>query len=251
MKTLTQLTLAGALGVALLANSVSAQAPPDGKRPGNRPDGPPPGGGQQGGQRGGPGGGPGGPGGIDQILRDLNLTDAQQGKVEAISRVQQEKMKALNDDFMAQLKGILNEEQFKKVSEAQQRPGGRQGGQGGFGGPGGPGGGGPGGQRGGFNPLEQIAKELNLSAEQQTKFDAARQAQQEKMRGLFQKMQSGDLDREGMMAEGAKLREEMLKDWKGILNAEQYAKVEEAMKRGPQGGGPPGGQRPEGKKRPE
>ncbi len=245
MKTLTQLTAAGALGVALLANSVCAQSP-DGKRPdGKRPDGPPPGG-REGGPRGGFDG-PGGPGGGDQVLRELNLTDAQQGKVEAIRQAQMEKMKAINEEFTAQIKGVLNGEQFKKFSEAQ-RQGGRQGG---FGGPGGPGG--PGGQRGGFNPLEQLSKELNLAPEQQKKFDAARQSQQEKMRGLFQKMQSGELDREGMMAEGGKLREELLKDLKGILNDEQFKKVEEAMKRGPGGGGPggPGGARPEGKKRPE
>ncbi len=233
MKTLTQLTAAGALGVALLANSVCAQAPPDGKRP----DGAPPGGARPGGFR----GGPGGPGGLDQVIRDLNLTDAQQGKVDAIQKAQQERMKALNDDFMAQLKGVLNEEQFKKVTEAQQRQGGRQAGPGG-----------PGGQRGGFNPLEQIAKELNLTAEQQTKFDAARQSQQEKGRALFQKMQSGELDRESVMAESAKLREALMKELKGILNDEQFKKVEEAMKRGgPPGGGQPGGPRPEGKKRPE
>ena len=238
MKTLTQLTAAGALGVALLAHSVCAQAPPDGKRP----DGPPPGGGGQGGPRGGQRGGIGGP---DQALRELNLTDAQQGKVDAIRQAQQEKMRALNEEFMAQLKGVLNEEQFKKFSEAQ-RQGGRPGG---FGGPGGPGG--PGGQRGGFNPLEQVTKDLNLTPEQQKKFDAARQSQQDKMRGLFAEMQSGELDREGMMAEGGKLREELLKDLKGILNDEQFKKVEEAMKRGPGGGGQPGGPRPEGKKRPE
>jgi len=102
MKTLTQLTAAGALGVALLANNVCAQAPPDGKRP----DGAPPGGGRPGGFR----GGPGGPGGLDQVIRDLNLTDAQQGKVDAIQKAQQEKMKACN----AKAKGLKGDE-FKKT----------------------------------------------------------------------------------------------------------------------------------------
>ena len=233
--------MAGALGVALLANSVSAQAPPDGKRP----DGPPPGGGPPGGPRGGFGG-PGGPGGIDQVLRDLNLTDAQQGKVDALRQAEQEKMKAANDEFMAKMKGVLNEEQFKKFSDAQSRMG-RQGGPGGFGGPGGP--------RGGGNPLDQVAKELNLTAEQQPKFDAARQSMMDKSRALFQKVQSGDLDRESMMGEMMKVREGLLHDLKSVLNDDQYKKLEEAMKRGPgpggPGGGQPGGARPEGKKRPE
>ncbi|MBI3910161.1 MAG: hypothetical protein HY320_04420 [Armatimonadetes bacterium] len=121
--------------------------------PGGFPGGP-------GGPPGGPGGpgfpgqGPGGPGGflgpIGAVLGDLDLTQEQQRAVDEILRSHQEKSRALFrqaqegsqrllQEMMAGLKGVLTDEQYKKVEEALTRPGRGPGGPGGFpGGPGGP-----------------------------------------------------------------------------------------------------------------
>lgn len=62
---------------------------------------------------------------LEMMTKDLNLTDEQKTKVEAIMKAKMEKkeaimdekskaMEALHEDFKAQLKQVLNEEQLKK-----------------------------------------------------------------------------------------------------------------------------------------
>jgi Spy/CpxP family protein refolding chaperone len=76
--------------------------------------------------------GQGGRRGGDRILEDLNLSEEQKPKVQAIMKEQREALKAARDknasreDMKAiqeqtheKLKGVLNEEQLKKVEEAR------------------------------------------------------------------------------------------------------------------------------------
>jgi periplasmic protein CpxP/Spy len=86
-------------------------------------------------------------GGIDRIAKQLNLTDDQKPKVQAILKARMDKMlelrqdtslsqedkaakrKAIQDDTTAQMKAVLTAEQFQKWQEMQtqmrnRRPGG-------------------------------------------------------------------------------------------------------------------------------
>jgi protein CpxP len=82
--------------------------------------------------------------------------------------------------------------------------------------------------------LAKISEELNLTAEQKTKFEAAMKAQAETVRGL--RDATPEERREKMQA----ARKEMDGKIKEILTAEQYAKWEKIrQQRGPGG---PGGQ---------
>jgi Spy/CpxP family protein refolding chaperone len=96
--------------------------------------------------------------------------------------------------------------------------------------------------------LAKLAEELNLTAEQKTRIEAALKAQAETLRGL--RDATPEERREKMQA----ARKEMNAKMKEILTAEQYAKWEKLREeRGPRGqggrGGPggPGGDRPEKK----
>ncbi|HVY70981.1 MAG TPA: Spy/CpxP family protein refolding chaperone [Verrucomicrobiae bacterium] len=175
---------------------------------------------------------------VDAALKDFQSKAREMFQQGQPGEGDREKMmaarKQLNDGLLAQLKGVLNDDQYKKVEEALSR---------------GPRGGGPGGQRGG---LEQALKELNLTADQQAKLDPIIKAQQEKMRAMFEKMQSGNVDREAMGEERKKAHDEFMGQLKGVLTDEQYAKFEESSRRmGPPGGGRggfggPGGPREQG-----
>ncbi len=85
---------------------------------------------------------------------------------------------------------------------------------------------------GGLPSLDQAFKDLHLSKEQQGAVDTVRDAYQKKVRELFQKMQAGDRNREGLMAARQKLNEELLKEMKSILGEDQYQKFEAAVQSG-------------------
>src|SRR6185295_695629 len=91
-------------------------------------------------------------------------------------------------------------------------------------GPGGPNGNGapPDGFRRGGNPMDQAFKDLNLPEDQQAKVDSIRREQQQKSRGLMPRLQQGEIDREGMMAEMKKLNDAMMSDLKSVLTEDQY-----------------------------
>lgn len=153
MKLNKTLALVGLLAGGLLVGAtLQAQDAPKDKPPGER-------------------GGPGGPGmrgrpNLDQIAKDLNLTDDQKAKVKTAMEDMQNKMKALRDDtnlkpedkrakakeiregFTATMKEILTAEQFEKWQKhMQDRPRG--------GGPRGPGGPGGSGGKGGSEPNKE------------------------------------------------------------------------------------------------
>lgn len=69
-----------------------------------------------------------------------------------------------------------------------------------------------------------------MTTEQKAKLDPLRESRLKKSRELFAKMQSGELDREGLAAEQKKLNDEMLKELKPVLSDDQFKKVEEAVK---------------------
>lgn len=111
-----------------------------------------------------------------------------------------------------------------------------------------PEGGPPAGQRGEMvkERLAKLAEELNLTADQKTKIEAALKAQAETMRGL--RDATPEDRREKMQA----ARKEMDAKMKEILTAEQYTKWEKIREQRGQGGqgrrggpGGPGGDRPE------
>jgi len=84
--------------------------------------------------------------------------------------------------------------------------------------------------------LAKLAEELNLTAEQKTKIEAALKAQAETIRGL--RDATPEVRREKMQA----VRKEMEAKMKEILTAEQYAKWEKTrQQRGPAGQGRRGG----------
>jgi hypothetical protein len=108
--------------------------------------------------------------------------------------------------------------------------------------------GGPGGRGamggGGMDPIGRALEGIELSKEQQAKVDEVKTAYGEKVRALMQKMQSGELDREGMTAAQTELRKEVTTKLKGVLTEEQVKKVEEALaapRGGRRGGGGGGG----------
>jgi Spy/CpxP family protein refolding chaperone len=133
MKLNKTLALIALVGASLLAGAtLQAQDEPKDKPPGDH-------------------GGPGGPGGpgmrgrpsidqmVDQMAKNLNLTDDQKTKVKAAMEDQQAKMKALREDtslsqedrrakmkeiregFVAKMKTILTADQFEKWQK-HQRP---------------------------------------------------------------------------------------------------------------------------------
>ena len=76
---------------------------------------------------------PGGPGGaagagamIERAMKDLNLTDAQKTKLQDVLKAQGEKaretMQKMHEEFLKSLKGVLDEEQFKKLEQSLPKP---------------------------------------------------------------------------------------------------------------------------------
>jgi hypothetical protein len=72
-------------------------------------------------------GGPGGPGAMmERAMKDLNLTDAQKTKVQEVLKAQGEKaheaFEKMHEDFMKAIKGVIDEEQFKKLEKNLPKP---------------------------------------------------------------------------------------------------------------------------------
>ncbi|MFP6707479.1 MAG: hypothetical protein VCE75_15875 [Alphaproteobacteria bacterium] len=206
----------------------------------------------QGGQGGrGQGQRPGGGFGRRNPYADLDLSEEQQKKIDAINQARQEEMRKmfeelrngggdreammakfreLGEKYQKQTESILTDAQKKKMAEMRaQRP---QGGQDGRG---------QGGGRG-----NQFA-DLGVNEGQQKKLDAARQELSAQMQKLFT---NRDLSREERTPEIEKIRKAYEAKIKGILTKEQYKKFEETRSarggRGPgQGGRRPGGERPQ------
>jgi Spy/CpxP family protein refolding chaperone len=86
---------------------------PGDRDPRGRPDGPP---------RGGPGGNI-----FEMIQRNADLSDKQKSQLEEIRASHEKKMRELQEKFQKDLKGVLTEEQLKKVEEAARRGPGRDG----------------------------------------------------------------------------------------------------------------------------
>lgn len=162
------------------------------------------------------------------VSKELKITDAQKGKLDAFQQKQMEQMMPLfqggerpsqeelqkimkkrQEDEDKALKETFDESQLKRLTELWiQRMG-----------------------NGAYaNP--EIQKELGFSPEQVEKIKKLQTQQQEAMTGLFQKMQNGEIDR-------SEIRPMMEKANK-ILN-EEYAKVataEQAEKLKKMGGAP-------------
>ena len=83
----------------------------------------------------------------------------------------------------------------------------------------------------------KMAEELNLTADQKTKFEAAMKEQGEKMRAL----RNPNATPEERKAKRKAGQEELSKKMKGILTPEQFAKWEKMQQSRPGGPGHPGG----------
>ncbi len=61
---------------------------------------------------------------IEHLQNKLGLTDSQVSEISTIEAAQQEKMKALHDEFQLQISSILSEDQAVKLAQmqAQQKP---------------------------------------------------------------------------------------------------------------------------------
>jgi hypothetical protein len=104
-------------------------------------------------------------------------------------------------------------------------------------GPGGPMG--PGGM-GDRNPIARALGELNLTEKQEKQAREIVAAHGKKMMEFGEKLRDGTIDRDAAREGFEKLRGELMKELKGVLDAEQVKKLEAAMS-GPGGFGGPGG----------
>jgi len=63
---------------------------------------------------------------IEHAMKDLNLTDAQKAKVKEVLKAQGEKtheaFEKMHEDFLKAIKGVLDEEQFKKLEKNLPKP---------------------------------------------------------------------------------------------------------------------------------
>ena len=191
-----------------------------------------PGEGRPGGGR--PGGGFGGFG--RNLFGDLDLSEKQREKIDAITQARGDEMRqmfeelqngggdrqaltakfrALGEKYQKQIDAVLTDEQKNKLAEmsAQRGQGGR--GQGG---------------RGRGNPFAS----LNLKEEQQKKLDAARQEMSTQTRALFQ---NRDTPREELAGKMQKIRDAYEAKIKGVLTEEQFKKYQESRSSGSRGQG--------------
>lgn len=204
-----------------------------GQGPGRRPG--------QGPGEGRPGGGrPGGGFGRNPYAQ-LNLTEEQQQKIQAIQQAQSAEMRKMfeqlrdgggdregmrakftemREKFSNQMQAVLTDAQKKKLAEMQEQRG--QGGNR-------PGGARPG---GGFgrNPFSQ----LNLTEEQQKKMQAIQEAQTADMRKMLEELRNGGGDREGLRAKFTEMREKFDKQREAILTDAQKKKYQELLQNRPQ-----------------
>src|SRR5581483_9387752 len=81
---------------------------------------------------------------------------------------------------------------------------------------------------------------VELNEKQKAKVEEIKASAQKKAQEVFEKVRDGKLQINDVRAEVEKVRDEMLKEMKGVLAKEQYEKFEKAVKE-PRGPGGPGG----------
>jgi protein CpxP len=189
---------------------------------------------------------------IGRIAEQLKLTEKQRKQWAKVTAEQQQKQRALfqnrdvpreklRERFEAlrketqelQQKILTKEQQAKYKELVQRRPQPRQG----------PGGGRPDeGRRpgGGFGGRDQFGQ-LDLTEKQQEKMKAIQQAQTAEMQKMFQQLQGGGGDREGLRAKFAAFREKYDKQIQAVLTDDQKKKYAELRAQRGQGGNRPGG----------
>ena len=159
---------------------------------------------------------------MQETARELNLTDEQKEKLQAIIRAQMvklrelrqdtslsqaekaEKFKALREDIVAEAKKVLTPEQFEKWKAKQgQLAGGA-------------------GERP-LAKLEGVIKDLNLTDAQKEKLKPLYQEQTEKLRELYQ---DTSLSIPEKLAKVKAMNKEIAPKLKKVMDAEQYAKWE-------------------------
>ncbi len=63
---------------------------------------------------------------MERALKDLNLTDAQKDKVKEVLKAQGEKtreaLEKVHEDLLKSLKGVVGEEEFKKLEKDLPKP---------------------------------------------------------------------------------------------------------------------------------
>ena len=208
----------------------------------NAPDQRGPGAGQGPGAGGGPGGNRPLPIGqrLNEVVSTLGLSDDQKRKVDDLLTDLQkkaaeirsagnpgpemrDKMQALRDDVLKQIKSMLNEEQLKKFEEAIRPQ---------------PGGGGGGGARLGamIQRLSEGMKDLNLSDDQKTKVQSALADARKKFQELAPQLQGGQPTPE-LRDKIRGVLEGLRDDLSGVLNDEQKEKFRALMQGGPGAGG--------------
>jgi periplasmic protein CpxP/Spy len=158
---------------------------------------------------------------MQDVAKELNLTDEQKQKLQAIVRGEaaklqalrqdsslsptdrRQKVRALRDDITAQVKQVLTPEQFEKWQARQGQPGARG--------------------RAPLARVQEAIKELNLTDQQQEQLKPIYQEQTEKLRDLY-------LDTSLSIPEKLEklkgMRAEISPKLKKVMDAEQYAKWE-------------------------
>jgi Spy/CpxP family protein refolding chaperone len=190
--------------------------------------------------------GPGGPG----FGKELNLTADQQAKMKQIREQnmasmkairddqsltpeqRQQKMQALHESMKTQMEAILTPEQQKKMAQMPEH-------QGRMGGP----------MLNG-NP-QRVAKELNLTADQQTKIKSIMQSSNQQMRTIEQNQSLSQQDKRAQINQ---LRDSTKTQISALLTPDQQQKFAQMHKGGPGGHGHrpggPGGQQDNGAQQP-
>ena len=161
---------------------------------------------------------------MQETARELNLTDEQKEKLQAIIHGQMEKLrdlrqdtslsqpekaekfKAIREDIIAEAKKVLTPEQFEKWQAKQgQLPGGAAG----AGGP--------------LARIQGVIKDLNLTDAQKEQLKPIYQEQMEKLRDLHQ---DANLSIPEKLTKLKAMNKEIAPKLKKVLDAEQFAKWE-------------------------
>lgn len=169
--------------------------------------------------------------GREDVQAEIKLTDEQKGKLDALragardrfrtvftdlrnnggggspeemQAAIQTKMQTLMEDMSKEAMAVLDESQKKRVKELGIQ------------------------SQGALVVLQkEVAKEINLTAAQQTRIDELQRLQEEATMGLFEKVQSGDIDREDMNNSMEKNRKTMDTEVAKVLTEAQRAKLKE------------------------
>ena len=156
---------------------------------------------------------------MEETARELNLTDEQKQKLQAIVRERMEKLRELRQDtslsqqeklekfkagreaLIAEIKKVLTPEQFEKWKARQPLLGGAAGGP--------------------LARMQEAIKDLNLTDEQKEQLKPIYQEQMEKLREL---RQDTSLSIPEKLEKLKALHQEIAPKLKKVLTAEQYAK---------------------------